>query len=1189
MEPPEQVPVEDQKTPLDEEELANKATKASTRVSTVDWTVSEDLDLSDIKTKPPPRPSIEPTYRGWKEVGGWEEKDALTLEDELTDLLSKASIFDTYLPSAAYGDWYHNVGYIIVSGLLSWFVGWFRFSLAPIFFIMVVFAILYRTSIRKYRTALRQQAQREFSIKEIEDDYETMDWLNNFLEKFWIYLEPSISQIVCDIANPIMASSPAPAFVKKLWIDSFTAGTKPFRVDTVKTIQGTADDIVVMDWGVSFTPNALADSNNKQLKSNVNEKVIVKASVFGFPVLVAVSDVSFKALVRIRLRMMTAFPHIQTVNVTFLEPPHFDFNSKVLGDTIFNWEVLSLPGLYNFINEMIKKYVGAMLYTPLSFQINLQQIMAGHPFGSAVGVLEIKAKNARGVQNFSTAGNTMDPYLTFGFKLEVLAKTKYKENTTKPVWNESVYIPVTSLSEPLNITVWDYNTRRKDRPAGSIQFDLESLLKEPKQSNLTKDFLRNNKPVGHLNFDLNFMPTLEAQRQPDGAIIPPPELNTGLALFALNQGRNLKTKDGEPLSTYAELYFNDEKLITTSAVKKNQNPSWGASFEKIVDNRAKAKVKVYIKSSTNDKILGKISTTLNELIDATQVDETWFPLARGGEVQISTSWKPVAMEGAAGSGGYTPPIGVVRISVERAQDLRNLETIGKIDPYARILLNGFQRARTAAVESNLDPTWNEVHYVTVSSANQKLTLEVMDVEAHSPDRTLGSFDVKLNEIIHKNERGQFIEYVDEEPREGRLIHKKGPKGTLTYSLSFYPTLPVMTLEDIRDEEEERKRIEKERAEKEKKEAENKEKTDNDADGSGTSKKADAKPESEEDEEEDEHATSKLKLSLDQLLEYKSGVVIYEILDGSLSKDGVYLQVFFDNHGHHDFVTQKLKNKKPKIGITGDAVVKELEWSQATFRLVKDKEDNRAEKPLAELTIPTLQLLKNGYESPNTITLSGAGESSFQVQTSWVPIIYEHEVPPQDSINNLGILTVTVDRAEGLISADRNGYSDPYAELYLNTEKEEFYKTKKVKKTLDPSWGETATVEVANRYDSVLRVVVNDWDMGPEKDDLLGVAYFHLKEVPHTGDTVELSAQIVTEDEQDGGTIYASFSFKPEFVLNVRPQSSTDIGKAFNTVGNVGGAVGKGLGKGVGGVGKGVGKGVGGVGKVFKKGLHLGKD
>ncbi|KAM9899345.1 hypothetical protein OXX79_005773, partial [Metschnikowia pulcherrima] len=177
LEPPKQAQVED----IDSAQFDAQKDDSDVRETTVDWTVSEDFDMSDAKKKPAPRQPVPPTYRGWKEVGHFENADTLTGDDEAVDLLSRGSLFDLYLPAVAYGDWYHNVGYLI--------------------------------------------AQREFSIRSIENDYETMDWLNVFLEKFWHFLEPSVAQIVTDQVNPILAASPAPAFVKSLWLDAFTAGT----------------------------------------------------------------------------------------------------------------------------------------------------------------------------------------------------------------------------------------------------------------------------------------------------------------------------------------------------------------------------------------------------------------------------------------------------------------------------------------------------------------------------------------------------------------------------------------------------------------------------------------------------------------------------------------------------------------------------------------------------------------------------------------------------------------------------------------------------------------------------------------------------------------------------------------------------------------------------------------------------
>lgn len=1175
LEAPEQKKL-DQKAPFDDESAIDKSSDVNT--TTVDWTVSEDYDTSNIKTKPPPRESVEPTYRGWKEVGRWEQADALTADDEAVDLLSRGSVFDTYLPKVAYGDWYHNVAYLVLGGLLSWIVGWFRFSMAPVFFIMVASSVLYRSSIRTYRQVLREQAQREFSIKSIEDDYETMDWLNVFMEKFWHFLEPSVSQIVTEQVNPILAASPAPAFIKALWLDSFTAGTKPPRIDTVKTLQGTADDVVVMDWGCSFTPNEVADLNYKQMKNKVNEKVVVKVNVFGFEIPVAVSDVSFKCLLRVRLRMMSSFPHIETVNVSLLEPPQFDFNSRLLGDSTFNWEVLAFPGLYPFINQMIKKYVGPILYAPLSFQLNVEQLMAGAPLNSAIGVLVVTVRSAKGLKNYGRIGNTVDPYCNIGFLKKVLAKTTAKSDTSRPTWNETVHVPISSLSEPLSLTIMDSNGHRNDNLIGSVQLDLDILTHEKKHPNITAPVVRNNKPVGELLFGLHFMPALMQKRQPDGAIDPPPDLNTGIARIEVAGARNLKGKDGKPVTTYAEVLLDGKPVIETSVVKNNNSPAWGAAEEKIIFDRAKTRIRVIVRTK-DKKVYGSFRCKLNDLIDATMVEDPWFQLSRGGEIQINTNWKPVMLEGASGAGGYSPPMGVVRVVIDKAEDLRNLETIGKVDPYARVLVNGTQRARTAAAESTLNPTWGEVHYIAISSPNQKLTLEVMDVEKLSPDRTLGSFDVRLNELIQKDERGRYIETVDNEKRVSKLIHKKGPKGTLTYSVSFYPTLPVMSLEDYREEEEEKKADEKRLKELE----EAKEKEDKGAQKDLARQKKEQE-ELEEEDEEEEHSLNKLRLSLDQLLEYKSGVFIYEILEIDTSKDDCYLQVFADNHGLHDFVTPKLRQKKTTFTTTGDVIVKELEWSKINFRLAKKEGLNRSEKAISEVNIPTIQLLKNGYKEPTTIQLSGSANASVKIRASWVPIVYASEIPPQDSYNNSGYLNVNVIDANNLPAGDSNGKSDPYVKLYLNTDKDSFFKSKKVKKTLDPTWNETTSVAVLNKYDSIVRVVVFDWDVGPEQDDFLCEGYLKLADMSKEGET-EFTVPLKDEDDNEAGEAHFKLSFKPDFILNVRPESSDHIGEAFGAVGTGVGAVGH-VGKGV---GKGLGKGVGTVGKGLVKGLKFGKS
>lgn len=1149
-----------------------------------DLVPSPDYDLSGVTTKPPPRMAGITTFRGWREVGGWEAMDALTEQDKLANLSATPSILDKYLPSVMYGEWYHNVAYLVGGALISWIIGWLGLSTGPLFFVIILLLMLYRTSMKKYRALVRKEAQREFSVKAIENDYETMDWLNIVFEKSWKFLEPLVSQLVCEEVNKTLASLPIPKFIAELWIDTFTLGTKPPRIDMVRTIPGSDENVVVMDWGFSFTPNSLEDANTKQRKNFVDQKVVVAAKLFGVSLPVSVAGCAFKGLVRVRLRITPSFPHVETVKVSLLEPPEFDFDSKILGESIFNPEVLNIPGLFNFANELIKKYVGPMLFAPLSFELNVQQLMEGYSLNSSIGVLAIRCKRASGVKGFGGVGSTIDPYLTFGFLTDILAQSSIQYNTSNPSWDETYYITVNSLSEPLQITLIDHNDVRKDRPVGSIQFDLEGLREQNILTNVNEPFMRNNIPVGDLSFDLHFMGVINSVRHADGAVTPPPDLNTGIVNLKLVGARNLSDKFA---NIYAELFVNNSKAIQTPVRKNNTLPSWNVSNEVIISNRARAKAKILIKDKSG-KLLGQINCSLNQAIDSTQVELTWYPLKNGGDIRLEAAWKPVALEGGAGAGGYTPPIGAVRVSIFNAEDLRNLEHIGKVDPYVRLLLNGFQRLRTNYNSSTLDPTWNEVHYITVSSPNQRLTIEAMDMERRQADRTLGAFDVRLNGVISKDDRGEWVENVDNRRLLLKLIHKKGPKGTVNYAISFYPALPVYTLQDKRDEEDEKRQKKR----KEEKELQRKQNRQPSSEVVGMSKpgiksEADMKQERSLEEQDQESSTddAKPKLTLEQLLEFKSGVLMYNLIDARALKDGHYIQIYFENHGYCDFVTDKLKSRGRAlcpIDRTGDAVITDIDESKICIRLVKSKHDTRLDNPVAELNMKTSDFLSQTFDAPAEMKLTEKGShASVSIQCSWIPLVFESGLPELDKPDNCGELTVELLRGENLPAADRSGYSDPYVELYLNTDSEFFLRSKKVKRTLNPTWNETLSVDVFNRFDSVLTVKVWDWDMGPEPDDFLGSGQVLLSNVPTNGDKIEASCDLEAVDGGDGGKVFFKLSFEPKFLINLTKdlnlKSITGAGKdVIRGAGQVGIGVGKGVGT--------VGKGGLGLGKLIAKGI-----
>lgn len=1096
------------------------------------------------------RKAVNPSYVGWKQIGGWQEGDALTEADDIIDL-SKDTYLNNVIPDQFYGDWYHLLGLIVIAGVLSFAIGYFRFSFAPVFFVGLVTSLLYRTSSIKYRSAIRDQLQKELTVQKIEDDYESLEWLNSFLDKYWPLLEPTVSQMVVQQVNDVLATNPSiPAFIKALWIDQFTLGVKPPRVDVVKTFQNTDSDVVVMDWGVSFTPHVLCDMNAKQLRNYVNQKVVVKATLFGFTVPVYLSDFSLRAKVRVRFRLMTPFPHVETINIQLLEVPDVDFVARLFGDFVFNWEIMSIPGLYQMIKKLAQVYAGPILLPPFSLQLNIPQLLSGSAV--SVGVLEITIKNAKGL-NRSTGllAKSIDPYLLFEIGGTVVAKTRTVRDTLDPVWDESLYILLNAFTDPLTITVLDKREKLKDKVMGRIEYNLTSLHDKNDQKNLKSFFLRNSKPVGALNFDLKFFPTIEAKKLPDGTVEEQPEFNTGITKITIEEAFGLGDV-GEKVTAYVELYLNAKLVLTTAKATSKENLQWNQEYEAVITDRRKARCRLVLKDAKG-KVISTTVESLNDLLDRTQTDKKAIPLKeKKGEIKVSAVWKPVALDMGTNAIAYTPPIGVVRILLNKAEDLRNLEKVGKIDPYARVLVNGIPRGRTNARSQTLNPVWNEAIYVAVTSANQKLAIEVMDVETVKEDRSVGTFDVKLDSMFHKGTDDKYLEKVDNEPRSGRLVTKKGAKGSVTFYVSFYPALPVLSLEEVQEVD----KLKEKKANLEKKKGEK----------LSAEEQKHLKEEELDVQDIESMYSNKMKLDFNELLQYNTGVFSVSILDGEVSQTGLYVQAFFDGNGEPTFVSPKIATRSITTGWTGDVMIKELEYSNATFRVTKDKSANKAEDCICEVVIPTVELIKNCYFKPSILTLSGGGSAKLMIQTSWFPIAVS-KLPQADLITNSGDLTVTARSAENLISADTNGYSDPYLKFYLNDSKNTVFKTSHQKKTLNPVWEQSGSVVIHNRVNDYLRIKVMDWDAA-NADDVIGRAVVPLSKIDPENVT-DLDIPVVSEEGGDGGVLHLSFQFSPRYTLSVSKTEkkvgdiaqkglgtglkvgSTVVGAGFGTIGKLG--------------------------------------
>lgn len=59
----------------------------------------------------------------------------------------------------------------------------------------------------------------------------------------------------------------------------------------------------------------------------------------------SLEDFNFVGSMRVKMKLMTNFPHIQIVDITFLKPPVIDFVLKPIGGETFGFDIGNVRGV----------------------------------------------------------------------------------------------------------------------------------------------------------------------------------------------------------------------------------------------------------------------------------------------------------------------------------------------------------------------------------------------------------------------------------------------------------------------------------------------------------------------------------------------------------------------------------------------------------------------------------------------------------------------------------------------------------------------------------------------------------------------------------------------------------------------------------------------------------------------------
>ncbi|QPG77061.1 hypothetical protein FOA43_004459 [Brettanomyces nanus] len=1063
----------------------------------------------------------------WEKIGFFIDPKSPPSIEELRSLTYESSgiLLHSYISEKYYGDLYWNCSLAVNTLIFAWLVGFLGGGLFALVMVLLVCATAYRAELRRFNICLRDDMKRVATIESLDTRIESMDWLNSFLEKFWVIYMPALSEMVITQANDTLKDVEPPTPIKKLSLDEFTLGTKAPRIESVRAFNKLGNDVYRMDWDFGFTPNDTDGMTKEELNKKVDPKVALGISIgkgvvsASLPVLV--ENMSFKGNMRITFKLAESFPFIEVVSVMFLEPPEIDYALKPVGGNTFGIDVMSIvPGLSSFVKSLIHSNLKPMMYAPNSFDVNVRDI-AESTVPSAIGCVGVRI---RGVEYLKKTD--INPYVDYGIEgSSKQYRTDIKASTNTPVFNELQYILVDSLTQKIKFTLMNLDEEGDVHRLGEAQFGMDSLIQDPQQLLTELKLEHHNHSNGRLVCDLQWFPVLEKDTANSSTG------SAGILELVVESARGLSTSQSllGKLSTYAKVSIGnskDEKQDDSDeveahtddisrVVKGSNEPDYNIHIERLIKSPSTTPVTITIYDTSSygvTKLATYKASSLRELISIGAEKGKWIKFTEGeGSIRFRMRYKKLSGVGMSEDVSFVPPVGVYRVLVSRCEQLDNIETIGKVDPYIEVVTGGRSHGRTKFIDDNLSPKFNEVFYAAVEHADQSLALTCMDHESDGNGRLIGSLSVDVHRFFSKRYNPQ-----DDGSRSivrGQLTRRGKPAGYIYYKVVYLPLMKVYSQAELKE------KIARERKGNSQQELEDLEEQ------SKMLEEYKKHPEDyewvddddETDDKDNPNLSGKEQLSLKQLMSHNSGVLGINIVKGNMSANNVYLQCLVDERPYAEFVSSASKGTKLSP-CAGCAFIRDLKNSVMTFRVTRKPKAELRKDVIAQVARPMKveQLLSDAFSDTFAVTFEG---NRIELSLEYVPATVD--LGPSETMTDTGVLHLKILSGHNLLAADRGNKSDPFVVVELNDT--QVYRTKTVKKTVNPVFeDEQCSVVIPSRTRSELRLRLFDWDMAGDNDKLGDIDVDLTKLAVNQEEIIEF--QLDTQ-----GSLKVSAGFKPMYI------------------------------------------------------------
>lgn len=362
--------------------------------------------------------------------------------------------------------------------------------------------------------------------------------------------------------------------------------------------------------------------------------------------------------------LVPTFPCFANIVVSLMERPHVDFGLKILGG-----DVMSIPGLYRLVQDMIKKQVASLYLWPQTLDIpviDASTMVIKKP----VGILHVKVVRAKKLLKADILG-TSDPYVKLCLTGEKLPakKTTIKKKNLNPEWNENFKLVVKDPeSQALQLQVFDWDKVGGHDRLG-MQFVPLKVLTPRETKEFTLDLLKHTnisdsqdkKQRGQIVLELTYVPFREDSIEFSGPLdgndrrgsasgrsSSGDESLSGAGLLSVIVQGAEDVEGKHHINPYALVHFRGERK-RTKMIKKTRDPRWNEEFQFTLDQpplHELIRIEVMSKRTSfsfrSKESLGHVEINLDDVVHNGRINQKYHLIdSKNGVIHVEIRWSTV--------------------------------------------------------------------------------------------------------------------------------------------------------------------------------------------------------------------------------------------------------------------------------------------------------------------------------------------------------------------------------------------------------------------------------------------------------------------------------------------------------------------------------------------------------------------